>query len=887
MKILSPNIIVLFIYFLIVVQHIQAESSASPKSVVAIAVNGNPPRIDGKLDEAQWHSEFYMSGFVQKDPMEGKPASNDVNIRFLYDDKALYIGARMYKDSPEDITATVTRRDNTGNSERIILSIDSYNDDRTAYTYGLTASGVKFDYYHASDREGDRDYSFNPVWEGKTNIDSNGWTAEIRIPFSQLRFNDLDNQIWGINVNWWVPKLQEDSYWILVPKSETGWSSRMGDLKGISGIKPSNRIEFLPYIASRGKYNPNFDHANPYDEEFDFDGRAGLDFKMGLGPNLTLDATINPDFGQVEADPAVVNLTAYETFFAEKRPFFTEGRKLIQGAGPNYFYSRRIGGRPAGSPETGILDYYSSIPNNTGILGAAKISGRTKSGMSIGGLGALTSNEYADLTFYGFDENDPERDSSERVMVEPLTAYGVARVQQEFGKNTSTAGLMLTGVHRYMDEGSYLNDQLVKDAITGGGDWNVRYNKGEYVFGGHFGFSSISGSKEAILIAQQRPARYFQRPDADYIDLDSNATSMTGLVGSIRFNKNTGEHWLWGASFSFETPFLELNDLGQMHSADDIDYYARLTYRDIEPGDIFHAYSFNLSIFHKMNFGMENLQNGFSLNTNYTFLDRSSAHINIWHDFEGYDDGLTRGGPLMGIYSLSGVNAGYSSDWTKNTAWNANAGYSHSPSGAYSFNINARLNVRTGGRLEFSIKPKFSRTVSRRQYITTLEGGNESTYNQRYIFSSIERNTISTVFRLNYAFTNDLTLEYYAEPFVTSGIYYDFGELEKARGRTLKLYDENGTTIDEIDKYNYEVKEGDDTFTINYGGNFNALSFRSNLVLRWEWSPGSSFFLVWQQNRWNWKDSREAAKFSSLFDTLTADGINTFALKFSYWIPAE
>jgi hypothetical protein len=851
----------------------------SKKTVNAVKINSASPFIDGKLNESCWKNTSIMSEFTQKDPMEGSAAFNKVEIHYIYDDNALYIGARMFKDSPDDIVATVSRRDNVGNSERIIISIDSYNDKRTAYTFGLTSSAVRFDYYHSSDSEHDRDYSFNPVWTGKTNIDEKGWTAEIKIPFSQLRFNDIDKQVWGVNVNWWAPNKREDSYWILVPKNETGWSSRMGDLTGIEGIKPSSRIELTPYIAADALINTHYDKDNPFENETDLNSRIGLDFKMGLGPNYTLDATINPDFGQVEADPAEVNLSAFETTFSEKRPFFTEGRKLIQGSGPQYFYSRRIGAKPMGNPDPNAFSSYIRTPDHSQILGATKISGRSQSGLSIGGLAALTAEEYSKLYFSGSD-------STAELISAPMTGFAVARAQQEFGENTSTVGFMLTGIKRDIKEGSLLESQLSKNAVSGGSDWNIRFNEGEYVLAGHLGFSHVRGSKEAILAYQQRSSRYFQRPDAGHVSIDSNSTNISGMAGAIRFNKNTGTNWLWGASYSFETPGLELNDMGRLHSADDMDINANLTYRDNVPGDYFHKFRFNLSAFNQLNFDGVSLRKGSNLNTNFTFLDRSSFHINFWHNFEGLSDDLTRGGPIMGVYSHSGMNTGYNSDWTKNLRWNFNVNLNKSPSGAYQIATNGQISFRDGGRLELSFSPRYDKIISTRQYIASLDNGKEENYGKRYIFSSIERQTISSKFRLTYAFSPDLTLEIYAEPFASSGSYYDYGEMEKVENKDLILYGENNTQLTKHEDGSYTVNDDGTEFDID-NHDFNYLSFRSNLVLRWEWMPGSTFFLVWQQNRAAYDTISSPVNMASYFDTFSSDGTNSLAIKVSYWFPVD
>jgi hypothetical protein len=305
-------------------------------------------RLDGLMDEEAWMLATPITDFIQAEPMEGAPPTDAMEVRFLYDDSALWIGARMHNAGGTPIQAPVSRRDDTGQAEYLQIELDSYLDRRTAYMFGVTASGVRMDHYHSSDNENSSDSGFDPVWEANTRIDERGWTAELWLPFSQLRFNDLERQVWGLNIKRYRPDLNEEDYWVLIRRTERGWSSRFGDLQGIDGIRPTRRLEVLPYVAASSRLTGNRDLANPFDNGVNMRQRVGVDLKLGVGPNLTLEATVNPDFGQVEADPAEVNLTAVETFFSERRPFFVEGSQLLQGPINSYFYSRRIGARPAG-----------------------------------------------------------------------------------------------------------------------------------------------------------------------------------------------------------------------------------------------------------------------------------------------------------------------------------------------------------------------------------------------------------------------------------------------------------------------------------------------------------------------------------------------------------
>ena len=322
------------------------DTAAVAKRVTAVRVPNGSIVLDGKLDDAVWKTSPAITDFLQKQPKEGMPPTERTEIRLAYDDGALYVGARMYAKDPSKIQAPVGRRDNIGQMEHLIISLDAYRDRHTAYSFAVTASGVRGDYYYPRDDENATDASFDPVWDARAVRDSLGWTAEMRIPFNQLRFNAADVQTWGVNFDRWIPSTNEDIFWIPVPSNVTAWSSRMGVLEGISGIQPSRRIELLPYVAGEGRRVSDRDPRNPYDDGRNLQSRVGGDVKLGLGPSLTLQATINPDFGQVEADPSVVNLSAFELFYSDKRPFFTEGSQYLSGGGATYFYSKRIGGPP-------------------------------------------------------------------------------------------------------------------------------------------------------------------------------------------------------------------------------------------------------------------------------------------------------------------------------------------------------------------------------------------------------------------------------------------------------------------------------------------------------------------------------------------------------------
>jgi hypothetical protein len=499
------------------------------------------PRLDGRLDEAAWATAAPAGGFVQRFPREGAAATGATEVRLLYDDDALWVGARMRSARPGDVQAPVGRRDNVREMEHLAVSLDTYHDRRTAYTFVVTASGVRGDWYHPRDDERAQESSFDPVWQAAARVDADGWTAELRIPFSQLRFTGTGAQTWGVNFQRWVASRNEDDLWAPVPQNVRAWPSRFGTLDGIDGVRPTRRVEVLPYAAQASRVNAAHHTANPFDDGRNLTTRVGGDVKVGLGPNLTLDATVNPDFGQVEADPAVVNLSAFEINFPERRPFFIEGAPLLRGGGNNYFYSRRIGAGPLLRPAGDFTD----VPQTATILGAAKLTGRLASGLSVGVLAALTDRVRASafdsarvgapvaapvppdntgLTTPAGDVLTAARRT--RLDVAPRSAYVVARLQQEFGRDRSTAGVLLTGVRRDVAPGTPLGALYARDAATAAADWNLRFRRATYEFSGSVSASRVGGDSAAVLRAQRSSARFFQRPDAGYVRLDPTRTRL-------------------------------------------------------------------------------------------------------------------------------------------------------------------------------------------------------------------------------------------------------------------------------------------------------------------------------------------------------------------------
>ncbi len=843
----------------------------------AVRVSDGAVRIDGTLDEEVWQTAPPVTDFVQAEPNEGAEPTDRMEVRFIYDDSALYVGARMFSTDP--VQAPLTRRDDGGQAQSLQIELDTYFDRRTAYMFGVTAAGVRLDHYHPSDDENNSDAEYDPVWQARTVVTEDGWTAELWLPFTQLRFSDRSERVFGLNIKRNIPSSNEEVYWALVRRTESGWASRFGELRGIEGVEPRGRLEILPYVSGSSQLTGNPDTDDPFDDGKNLGGRIGADLKYGLGSNLTLDVAFNPDFGQIEADPAEVNLTVFETIFSERRPFFLEGNNVLTAGTGNYYYSRRIGARPSGSAAGDYVDR----PDTATIFAAAKLTGRLASGTSVGFLAAVTDQEFARTSSDGL---------LGRTRVAPRSGWGVARVIQEFGDQGSTVGAHLTAVHRGMEPDAPLAAVLSRNAITAGADSQIRFADRSYRASFNVGFTHIDGEPDAIAGFQQRNSHLFQRVDLPDSWFDPTRRSIDGVQVTGRLDKIAGRHWLWNTNVMIESPEFEPSDFGRLNFAGDYSARVQLTYRETLPGRVLRAYSFAANLSHYSYFD-RTLGNRYNVggNSNFTLLNFWSTGFNVTRFFRGLDAQLTRGGPVMG------VPLGWSANWSlrnragSRTQWRGSANYQANELGDNTWRVGASLSVRPTPSLQLSVEPSYRNENGTRatfsgpinkQYLTTLSGGRPETFGKRHVFGFPDRTTLSTQMRVSYTFKPDMTLDVYAEPFAASGRYLGFGEMLVPGARELRVYGEDGTTIVRQADGSYHVTDGADTFSLS-NRDFNIRSFRSNVVLRWEWRPGSTLYVVWQQNRESRVSEGQHVGFGDLFDSLTATGDNIFAVKTTLW----
>lgn len=881
------------------------EAGTPARPHVEAARRDGPIQIDGRLDEPAWLKAEPATRFVQGEPVENAPAEQPTEVRVLYDDKALYIGAVMYDPQPSLIGDQLVRRDAEGQYDYFEVSLDPNNDRRTGYRFRVSAAGVQRDVYLYDDvREDD---AWDAVWQSAVDRDSTGWSAEIRIPLSQLRYNASDTtQSWGVNFSRRRLASNERTYLALESRVRHGKVSVFGRLQGLRFRKGAQRIEARPYALARAHTGPA-EPGDPFFDGSDLGDRIGLDLRYGLGAGYSLDATINPDFGQVEVDPAVINLTAFETFFPEKRPFFVEDAQIfdfrLSGHTNQLFYSRRIGREPAGSAP-GEADF-DQAPTETTILAAAKLTGRSANGLSLGALAAVTAEETG-LAY------DSETGATTRFTAEPPAQYGVVRLQQDFRQGASQIGGIVTGVHRNLPaDGEF--DFLPSSAYSLGLD--VEHNWGgpnsrDWAIWGYFTGSLIKGTAAAITEIQESSNHYFQRPDATRFSVDSTATSLSGVNWRVQFERRSAKHWTGAVWLGEITPGFEVNDLGFLTASERLDAGGRLSYREITPGRIFRNYRLTLFTFH--NWRHEALDDVLSLNSwghahkagmfafrsNFEFLNYWTAELNASYMSELLSDSETRGGPLMVRPAFARFELSLDTDRRKMLSLAPRLEYADGQRGGYQWQAGLDISFRPTPSLEFMMEPNYSAQLDPAQYVATTDDlGYAPTFGRRYLFSDLRRRQLSVQTRLNVAFNPKLTLQLYAQPLISAGDYLTYKALTAAETFDFELFEEgtavtNGnrvsctggrTCVD--DNVRYVDFDGDGVTDFDFSDrDFNIRSLRLNAVLRWEYRPGSTVFLVWQQNRREHADIGSFDLGRDLDALASVEPDNMFIVKLNYWL---
>lgn len=856
------------------------DTLVAPKiSIEAIRLNEHID-IDGMLSENVWQNSIGISNFKQRDPNEGAEPTEKTIVRIVYDETAIYIGVRMFDSHPDSIIQSLTRRDEYVSSDRFSLFLDPYNDKRSGFYFTINAAGSISDGVLYNDNWDDD--SWDGVWEAKSVIDNEGWTAEMKIPFSQLKFNSITDARWGINFKRDIARKNERDYLIYVPKNENGFVSRFAELYGLQNINPPGKLEILPYVTGRAEYLQH-QPGDPFNDGSIYTPGFGVDLKTTLGSNLTLNATVNPDFGQVEIDPAVINLSDVETFFSEKRPFFVEGSSIfdfgIGGAsnywgfnwgGPDFFYSRRIGRPPQGRISS--ADYV-DVPEGTHILGAAKLNGKINDSWNIGILNALTQREYADVSLGGV-QSETE--------IEPLSYYGIFRAQNEFNQGKQGLGFISTLTTRSFQDQNLKND-LNKNALTGGIDgWTFLDEAQAWVVTGWMGFSSVTGTQNRITNLQRNSTHYFQRPDADYLGVDSLTTSLTGYAGRFYLNKQKG-NFFFNSAFGFITPEFEVNDVGFLFRSDVLNAHIGGGYSWTEPTELYRFAELGGAYFRNYDFGGNKTGEGLFHFGHVQLLNYYYANWDLAYYAPSINNRRTRGGPLTLNHEAYSANLSLGTDNRNKFILELNYGtYLSADEDDYSTSLS--ITWRPLSNLSFSLEPGFDQSFTNTQWIGAFDDPTAaSTFGKRYVFAELNQSTVSAGIRLNWTFTPQLSLQLYVQPLISSGDYSKFKELITPKSYNYLVYGEGNSTFDE-DNYIADADGNGPATEINIGNpDFNFKSLRGNAVLRWEYLPGSVLYFVWTQTRTDFENVGELNFQNSLSRLGSSQPDNIFMVKFTYW----
>lgn len=847
---------------------IYSEQNSGLRIYKTMRLTTEKPTIDGVLNDACWETGEWAGNYTQWVPNEGAKPTYPTYLKVLYDDKNIYVAMRAVDYEPDKILRRAGRRDEWA-GDAVGICFDSYFDHRTGFEFDVTAAGQKIDLIITN--PWNADHNWNAVWTAKVGMEDSCWVAEYEIPLSQLRYSTDKKQVWGMHAWRWIDRLQEESDWEPQSSTSPGMLYLFGELHGIENIPKYRHIEIMPYTF--GKLNTfEKEPDNPFAET----GRrwsvnAGIDAKIGITSNFTADLTINPDFGQVESDPSEMNLTAFETRYDEKRPFFLEGKNIFNfelDNEVNLFYTRRIGHSPAYEPELDSNEYL-RYPENTTILSAVKVSGKTANGFSLGVLQSTTANEYAIKDSLGEKTN---------LKVEPLTSYTLARIQQDFKEGNTMLGGIFTATNRGINNVhlEYLN----REAYTGGVDLLHHWKDKEFYVDAKLIGSMVEGAPNAMINLQESSARYYQRADAKHIKFDSTRNRLSGYGGKIRIGKVSKGLWRYFTELNWRSPGLELNDLGFMHQADIITQKNSLSYFVNHPVSVFRTYSVGIEETNKWDFGGRYLFTEILVNGSVQFLNKWSVNTMIRYTTPSLDTRILRGGEAMKTPEVWFNHFYFQTDYSKKIAFSFHSDASLSVNKLYRYyKIEPTITVMPVSNLKFYISGRYENMINEWQYINTKTVNNE----YRYILGKVDQRNLNLTFRVDYIVTPELSIQYYGSPFASVGKYSKLKQVTDPKAKSYK--DRYNLINPELVEGNYEVSESNDGI-IDYtfeNPDFDFSQFRSNLVFRWEYRPGSHLYLVWSHEK-TYDDKPAGTSldnaFSNMMDIVP---FNIFLIKFNYW----
>jgi hypothetical protein len=853
-----------------------------PRIYTTMRLAGPAPDIDGRLDDEAWQQGEWASDYIQQIPVEGAKPSRPTALKILYDERHVYVAIRAY-DDPAHVSRYTTRRDSIA-GDIVGICFDSYFDKRTGFEFDLNAAGTKIDLILTNEGW---DTSWDAVWHGKVGLEPDAWTAEFQIPLSQLRYGSQEQQVWGLHAWRWIERFQEESQWNLIPRNSTGRMYNLGELHGIRGLRRSRHVELLPHTVAELDSRPSAP-GDPYGSGVNGGGSVGVDLKLGLTTDITLDATINPDFGQVEADPSVVNLSAYETFYEEKRPFFIEGKRILSldldgsavagdgftggGSDQMLFYSRRIGQAPNVPPVPGPGEF-ADVPDHTSILSAVKITGKTPRGLSIGVLQSLTDNEHARVWAQGIER---------RLPVEPMSHFLVARVQKDWRKGNTIMGGMVTSTNRWTDEPVLAS--LPTDAFSGAVDFAQFFGSRSHVIEAKVAFSRIRGDEEAITARQLDAVHLFQREGASHLGFDANRTSLSGHGGALRIARYGNSKWRWSNATQWVSPGLDLNDVGYLRQADLVLNEAAVAFLQTEPRGPFRTFNVRVERDDAWDFGGLHTDGEASLAVQATFL-------NLWELAGGLEFADTqietrdlRGGPALAHASRLEWALGGRTDGSRRVVLSADVERDvAAEGGSRQTTGSGGVRLRLSNAFSVSLQALFERNTDDLQYVATAPRAEGQPL---YVLGRLHQDTVAATVRADLHLTPDLSVQYYGSPFVSNG---RFDAFKRAADTLAPRYDDRvyryapheialapGGRIYHVDepagRYSFAVPD------------FSFREFRSNLVARWEFKPGSSLYLVWSQGRTSTADVWDSSPGRSLDALWRTPAHNIVLAKFSYWI---
>ena len=820
-----------------------------------------PINVDGLLNEDVWKNGNAITSFTQRDPDQGQPPRQRTEVRIAYDDDAVYVGAKMFDSAPDSVVARLVRRDDDGGSDAFAVMLDPYRDKRTGYFFQVSAAGVLADGVLMND--GWDDWSWDGVWLARAQRDHEGWTAEMRIPFSQMRFN-ANQMVWGVNLQRSISRTSELDALVYTPRGQSGYVSRFPELQGLDGLKPPLNVEVTPYVTNKTEHL-RFDGGNlsPYDagDPFHGDWKAkpaiGGDLRTSLGSKLTLNATVNPDFGQVEIDPAVVNLSDVESFFDEKRPFFTEGVSVFRcgnnGANdywgfnwpePIFFYSRRIGRAPqGGTPDAD----YTDRPVATHILGAAKLTGQAAPGWNVGTVQALTNREEATLRTSG---------NESRFGIEPMSYYGVYRFLHEMNDRRQGVGLMAMTTARSFDGGNdplrdQVNDRSIVSTMDG---WTFLDKKRTWVISGYATASQIHGTPARITAVQSRFPHYYQRPDRPDLGLDPNATSLTGWGSRWWLNKQQGK-LLFNSAIGALSPGYNNNDLGFQFGGDVINNHIGAGWQWEEPKSWRQYANVLAALANTWDFGGNSTLKGLYVGGRIEGRNRWSYEANTFQFAPAFSARKTRGGPLMATKAGANYHLYFDTNGRKPWFWYVSYNPSFNQDGTWTQQVSNGMTWRPIPNLALSGGPDYLRSHVDAQFIQNASPTLGMTGSQ---FAQLDQTQLAMSLRADYSVTPNVSFQVYLQPLLSTLRFYDLKEL--ARSRTYDLVAVQDPNV---------ADPGDPPLALTRAISGTFASLRGNAVVRWEYLPGSTAYFVWTQER--------AAE----------DGVNDFDLDHNYRVMSK